>query len=56
MAKEGLYLIVSAQENEEGRIVVAKEKGAQLYAHAHFPEIGRMQLSDTQAGMLPRVG
>lgn len=30
MAKEGLYFVVGAQKNKKGRIVLVKEKGAQL--------------------------
>ena len=56
MAKEGPHFVVGAEKNEDGRIVLVKEKGAQLQADAHFPQLGRMQLSDAQASMLPRIG
>jgi hypothetical protein len=56
MAQKYLNFVVGAQKNEEGRIVPAKEEGAQLEADAHFPQPGRVQFPDTQAGMLPWVG
>jgi hypothetical protein len=56
MAKEGLHFVVGAQKNKEGRIVLVKEEGAQLQAHAYFPEFERMQFSKAQSGVMLRAG